>query len=110
MKVGDYLEYSGIKSGDEIICYSITVNIGIYTNPGTAPGFILVEDAIVGIISGDPNVEFARTRVSSFPKVQKHRLIVCASYSSLALLQTHPRMLRYTRSTRIHALERRPID
>lgn len=110
MKIGDYLEYSGIKVGDEIICYSITVNIGIYTTPGTAPGFILVEDAIVGIINNDPNVEFARARVSGSPKIGDTHLTLCASDSLLALSLTHPRMLRYTPLTKIHAQGKRPTD
>lgn len=63
MKVGDFLTYSGIKVNGEIICYAIDVNIGIYTAPGTVPGFIKVEDAIVGVPSNNPNVEVAGSRV-----------------------------------------------
>ena len=64
MKFGDFLDYSGIKVGEEIICYSITVNIGIFTKAGTAPGFIRVDDAIIGIIDNTPDTEFARAIVS----------------------------------------------
>lgn len=63
MKVGDFVTYSGIKDNDEIICFNIDVNIGIFTAPGTAPGFIKVEDAIVGVPSNNPNVEVAGSRV-----------------------------------------------
>ena len=64
LKVGDFLEYSGIKVNNEIICYSIVANIGIFTAPATAPGFIRVEDALIGIIDNNPDTEFARARVS----------------------------------------------
>lgn len=68
LKVGDFLEYSGIKFDSEIICFEIVANIGISTSPATAPGFIRVEDAIIGIIdNANPDVEFARARVSFIP-------------------------------------------
>ncbi|KAH6718603.1 hypothetical protein BKA61DRAFT_652342 [Leptodontidium sp. MPI-SDFR-AT-0119] len=63
IKPGDFLVYSGIKVGTEIICYSIVVNIGIFTQPGAVPAFIRVEEALIGIL--DPTnigTEDARSR------------------------------------------------
>jgi hypothetical protein len=66
LKVGDFIEYSGIHVNNEIMCYAITANIGIFTSPGVAPGFIIVEDAIIGVIDNNPDTEFARARVSIY--------------------------------------------
>lgn len=63
LKVGDYVEFSGIEFGGEILVYELTANIGIFTNGAEAPGFIKVEDCIIGVINNDANVEFARSRV-----------------------------------------------
>lgn len=62
LKVGDYIEYSGIQSGTETIVYNIVANIDITTS-GTQPGFIRVEDVIIGVANVDANVEAARHRV-----------------------------------------------
>jgi hypothetical protein len=62
MKVGDYVEYSGLKVGDEIICYGIIVNLGVNT-AGTQPGYIRVEDALIGIADANIDLEAARFRV-----------------------------------------------
>ncbi|OBT62154.1 hypothetical protein VE03_08323 [Pseudogymnoascus sp. 23342-1-I1] len=62
LKVGDYVEFSYIEFGGELLCYALTANVGIYTTAGTAPGFILVEDALIGVIDNNPDVEFARAR------------------------------------------------
>ena len=65
LKVGDFLEYSGIKVDNEIICFEIVAGVGIFTSAASTPGFIRVEDAIIGIIdNANPDVEFARARVS----------------------------------------------
>lgn len=62
--VGDYLEFSGIKVGNVIVCYSIVANAMIFTPPGLAPGYIRMEDALLGVIDNDPNVAFAQSKVS----------------------------------------------
>lgn len=67
LKVGDFITYSGVEVGTEIICYSIVANIGIFTTPGVAPGFIAVEEALIGIL--DPTnrgLEDARSRFVGF--------------------------------------------
>jgi hypothetical protein len=61
---GDYLEYSGIRVGSEVICYEITSpSVQILTTG--VPAYIRVEDAIVGLFDQqDPtNVEFADNKV-----------------------------------------------
>ncbi|KAH8599230.1 hypothetical protein B0O99DRAFT_591099 [Bisporella sp. PMI_857] len=61
IQAGDYIEYSGVQFGGETICYGIVVNIGIST-AGTQPGFVRVEDALIGIADNNPDVEAARFR------------------------------------------------
>ncbi|KAH8660807.1 hypothetical protein BGZ60DRAFT_530812 [Tricladium varicosporioides] len=61
IRVGDYLEYSGIQAGGETICYSIVVNIDITTS-GAQPGFVRVEDALIGVADASVAVEAARYR------------------------------------------------
>lgn len=68
LKVGDWVEYSGIKVGNEIIVYELTANVGVFTKAGSAPGFLRVEDAIIGIIDNSATVEFARCRVRRLPQ------------------------------------------
>lgn len=62
IKVGDYLEFSGIKANGEILCYVIVVNVGVNT-AGNQPGFVRVEDALIGIADNGADVEAARFRV-----------------------------------------------
>ncbi|CAG8972965.1 hypothetical protein HYALB_00008325 [Hymenoscyphus albidus] len=61
LKVGDYIEYSGIQFGGQTIVYNLVANIDITTS-GSQPGFIRVEDAIIGVANADPNVEAARAK------------------------------------------------
>ena len=64
--VGDYIEYSGIKTpGGEIYAYVITaINVQITTSASdTVPNYIRVEDAIIGVFDNNANVEVADTRV-----------------------------------------------
>ena len=58
--VGDFLDYSGIMVGNEVICYSIVANLLVVS---TNPGYIRMEDALVGVIDADPNVEFSQSKV-----------------------------------------------
>ncbi|KAK6066366.1 hypothetical protein SCUP515_10682 [Seiridium cupressi] len=63
---GDFIEYSGFRSGDEIICFEITAtNIQIVTGATTAngrPSYIRMEDAIIGVYTTDVNAEGAQSR------------------------------------------------
>ncbi|KAM0718208.1 hypothetical protein Q7P37_006540 [Cladosporium fusiforme] len=62
---GDYLTFSGIKVGGEIIAYEIVAeNVQVSTETAGAPTYIRVEDAIIGTIdTQDPaNVAPADTR------------------------------------------------
>lgn len=69
MKVGDYVEYSGVKVGNgDIVCYAIVVNIGVQTS-GNQPGFVRVEDTLIGVADNAVDVEAARFRVSSITGV-----------------------------------------
>lgn len=61
LKVGDYIEYSGVQYGGETIVYGLVANIDIRTS-GTQPGFVRVEDAILGVADTGPTVEAARHR------------------------------------------------
>jgi hypothetical protein len=64
LKVGDFLEYSYIEFNNELVCFAITANIGIYTAANVKPAFIRVEDALIGVIDTvNVDVEFARARV-----------------------------------------------
>ncbi|KAL1297994.1 hypothetical protein AAFC00_006500 [Neodothiora populina] len=60
-KVGDYVEYSGVKVGDQIVCYEIVAPSVQITTSG-APTYVRVEDALVGVYDGGATSEFADTR------------------------------------------------
>ena len=61
--VGDFIEYSGIKVGSEVICYSIVAtNIQIITTG--VPSYIRMEDVNIGVFTADPNAELADTKAS----------------------------------------------
>jgi hypothetical protein len=62
LRVGDYIEYSGIQFEGETIVYGLVANIDILTS-GTQPGFVRVEDALIGIGDANIDVEAARDRV-----------------------------------------------
>ncbi|KAJ9665686.1 hypothetical protein H2201_004170 [Coniosporium apollinis] len=58
--VGDYLEFSGIKVGGEVICFEIAaLNVQILSS---SPAFIRVEDAIIGVYDGQANAEWGDSR------------------------------------------------
>ncbi|XMA18348.1 hypothetical protein WAI453_011139 [Rhynchosporium graminicola] len=61
IRVGDYIEYSGVQVGGETIVYSMVVNINIQTS-GTQACYIRVEDAIIGVQDASAAVEAARHR------------------------------------------------
>ncbi|KAK5140071.1 hypothetical protein LTR04_003171, partial [Oleoguttula sp. CCFEE 6159] len=64
-KTGDFLEFAGIKLGNEIVCSEIVAaNVAIWT-PGssaTSPAYLRVEDAIIGLVDKTTTTEFADTR------------------------------------------------
>ena len=63
---GDYIEYSGIKVGGEIICYTIVAtSVMITTAPGSTPSYVRIEDALIGVFDNNQaaTAEFADTRV-----------------------------------------------
>jgi len=62
IKAGDYIEYSGVEFDGATIVYGMVVNIGITTS-GNQPGFVRVEDALIGIGDASADVEAARYRV-----------------------------------------------
>jgi hypothetical protein len=62
LRVGDYIEYSGVQFGGETICYGMVVNIDVQTS-GAQPGYVRVEDALIGISDASVVVETARHRV-----------------------------------------------
>ena len=62
LKVGDYIEFSGIQYEGETLVYALVANIDLLTS-GNQPGFVRVEDAIIGIADLDANFEAARHRV-----------------------------------------------
>ncbi|KAH7391282.1 hypothetical protein BKA64DRAFT_710191 [Cadophora sp. MPI-SDFR-AT-0126] len=73
IRVGDYIEYSGIQVGGETIVYGMVVNIDIQTS-GSQPGYVRVEDALIGVQDASPTVEAAR-----------HRFVGLASRSDLPI-------------------------
>lgn len=58
--VGDFLDYSGIVVNNEVICYSIVANLLVVSSD---PGYIRMEDALIGVIDNDLNVEFSQSKV-----------------------------------------------
>lgn len=87
---GDYITFSGIKDGNQIIAYSIVSDSVQITTTGV-PAYIRVEDAIIGTFDNqDPaNVAPADSRVSAkliqLPSYMINRL---HSYSLLDIPQT----------------------
>jgi hypothetical protein len=68
-KVGDFIEFSGLKAGgntilaSEIVCPSLHIT----TKAGAdAPNYIRVEDMLIGVPDSAPNVEFADIKVIGF--------------------------------------------
>ncbi|KAH7067597.1 hypothetical protein BKA63DRAFT_424092 [Paraphoma chrysanthemicola] len=69
LKVGDFIEYSGLKVGsNEILASEITcISLHITTQAGTdVPNYIRVEEMLVGVPDTANNVEVADIRVIGF--------------------------------------------
>jgi hypothetical protein len=68
--VGDYIEYSGLKTANgEVLAWAITaINVQITTTASsTVPNYIRMEDALIGVFDTAANVEMADIRVSGCP-------------------------------------------
>ncbi|KAH5490997.1 hypothetical protein HBI31_125170 [Parastagonospora nodorum] len=68
LKVGDYIEYSGLKAGaNEILASDITcISLHITTQGTDAPNYIRLEDMLIGVPDSAANVEFADIKVVGF--------------------------------------------
>ncbi|PVH99447.1 hypothetical protein DM02DRAFT_529030, partial [Periconia macrospinosa] len=64
LAVGDFVEYTGIKSGSLIAAFEVSaVNVQVTTQASdTVPQYIRVEDALVGVFSNNANIEVADFR------------------------------------------------
>jgi hypothetical protein len=68
-RVGDFIEYSGLKvGGNEILAHTITcINVQVTTKASDkVPNYIRVEEALVGIPDSAANVEVADVRFIGF--------------------------------------------
>lgn len=65
LAVGDFVEYTGIKSANGITAFEVSaVNVQVTTSASdTVPQYIRVEDALVGVFSNNANIEVADFRV-----------------------------------------------
>ena len=68
LKVGDFIEYSGLRNNGEILAHSVTaINVQVTTQASdTVPNYIRVEDMLVGVQDTAANVEVADIRVIGF--------------------------------------------
>lgn len=68
LKVGDFIEYSGLLVGGEVLASEITcVSVHVTTKAGPdVPNYIRIEDMIIGVADGAANVEFADIKVVGF--------------------------------------------
>lgn len=66
-RVGDFITYAGLSSGNEILAYEVSAtNVQVTTSASdTVPNYIMVEDALVGVFDPANNVEIADLRVSN---------------------------------------------
>lgn len=63
---GDFVTFSGIKRGNEYICFSIVANnVQITTLQNLV--YIRMELGKLGIANSNPNTELAESRVSTAP-------------------------------------------
>ncbi|KAF1933194.1 uncharacterized protein M421DRAFT_415555 [Didymella exigua CBS 183.55] len=67
-KVGDFIEYSGLRNNGEILAQTVTaINVQVTTKASdTVPNYIRVEDMLVGVQDTAANVEVADIRVIGF--------------------------------------------
>ncbi|KAF1973902.1 hypothetical protein BU23DRAFT_506147 [Bimuria novae-zelandiae CBS 107.79] len=62
--VGDYITYTALPKGGELLVYEASAtNVQVTTSASsTVPNYIFVEDAIIGVTDNSPNVEVADSR------------------------------------------------
>jgi hypothetical protein len=67
-KVGDFIEYSGLRNSGEILAHTVTaINVQVTTKASdTVPNYIRVEDMLVGVQDTAANIEFPDTRVIGY--------------------------------------------
>jgi hypothetical protein len=65
-QVGDYIEYSGILVGGQIICYAITATSVQILTPSSGPVYIRMEDANIGVFDPSFASEFGDTKFVGF--------------------------------------------
>jgi hypothetical protein len=65
-QVGDYIEYSGILVGGQIICYAITATSVQILTPPSGPVYIRMEDANIGVFDPSFASEFGDTKFVGF--------------------------------------------
>ncbi|KAF2646093.1 hypothetical protein P280DRAFT_485872 [Massarina eburnea CBS 473.64] len=64
LAVGDFIEYTGIKSGNTILAFEVAaINVQVTTTASnTVPQYIRVEDALIGVFDTNANIEAADLR------------------------------------------------
>jgi hypothetical protein len=62
-QVGDFITYSGVETNSGFVAYTVTANVGLFSE---APGYIFVEDVIIGVAdpTNNPNLEPGKSSVS----------------------------------------------
>ncbi|KAF1957912.1 hypothetical protein CC80DRAFT_560007 [Byssothecium circinans] len=68
LAVGDFVEYSGVKTGSTIAAFEVAaINVQVTTSASdTVPQYIRVEDALIGVFDNNGNVEVADFRFIGF--------------------------------------------
>lgn len=81
LKVGDFIEYAGLKKDGEILAHSVTcINVQVTTQASdTVPNYIRVEDMIVGVPDNAGNVEFADMKVIGFLSSCQNALVTISA-------------------------------
>jgi hypothetical protein len=91
--VGDYIEYSGIRVGNEVIAYSIVAQgVQITTSTGQ-PTYVRMEDAVIGVYDADPNSEFGDTRFIGYVSNPADSIVVYAIEVDPCTNQTTDRLI-----------------
>ena len=109
-RVGDFIEYNGLKVGDEILAYVVTaINVQVTTTASnTVPNYIRVEDALIGVFDTVANVETADIRVDNSNPPFSYSLTLSSLSDTFQVVLEHLSLLVPLTST--HAQEMRSID
>jgi hypothetical protein len=63
---GDFIEFSGIRQGGEVIAYAINSPSVMVTTVGI-PAYVRVEDTVIGVFDGDvANNEFGDSKLTKY--------------------------------------------